>query len=106
MMILSLPLVMIPDNEDLLNFSSTLRVELEYLIYTIEQRRSITGQRYTRARERLAAGLVKFLNIAVLAPPKSTDSAIAVSGKPSESPNNESTLLTERESHPSGLQKC
>lgn len=81
MMILSLPLEMIPDNEDLLNFSSTLRVELEYLIYTIERHRSFTGERYTMARERLAAGLVKFLNVAVVAPPKSVDSAIAVSGQ-------------------------
>lgn len=79
MMILSLPLEMISDNEDLLNFSSTLRVELEYLIYTIEQHRSITGQRYAKARERLAAGLVKFLNVAVVSPPKPADSAIAVS---------------------------
>lgn len=99
MMILSLPLAMIPDNEDLLKFSSTLRVELEYLIYTIEQHPSITNRRYTKARERLAAGLVKFLNVAVLAPPKTTDFAITVSGQPVEYPGHNPILLTKCRSH-------
>lgn len=72
-------LSLIPDNEDLLMFSSTLRVELEYLIYTIERHRSLTGQRYVKARERFAAGLESFLHNAILSQPRFEDSAIAVS---------------------------
>lgn len=92
MMRVSLPLKMIPNNDDLLAFSCTLRVELENLIYTIEQSGPSNNYRFVAARERLAAGLVKYLNAAVLSQPNPPGSAIAVSGHPP--PHQLTALLT------------